>query len=315
MLGLIWFIIAIYLVFAATATLLYWYEAVNNEAPPFEQPKPGIFTVLRSYFFALGGYAVASCLVPVGLFFSRKPSPLKAERDLAKAPLILVHGIHDSPGVWLYLTRRLEKKGRRVTIFGYLSLCSNLDGILTRLDDHIHMVEAAFPGKKPVFVVHSLGGLLVRKWLMREGNAERAGGVITMGTPHRGSKVAAVFSFGLGKHIAPRSAFIRDLVAHEDFPLHMPRVSLVSPTDEAVQPASSLMPPAGWRMRLVPPVSHFGMLVCPRTAAILDEELAELEASTTPGAATGAASVAGTATGASHGSASLPSDFDDTQVS
>ena len=277
MLGILFFIFSLYLIFAATATLLCWYELVNDENPPFARPKPGVFTVLRTWIFALGGYMTASCLVPVGLFFSRKPSPLKAERPDA-APLILVHGIHDSPGVWLYLTHRLEKKGRRVTIFGYNSLFSSPESILARFDDHVHMVEAAFPGKKPVFVGHSLGGLFVRKWLAREGNAERIGGLITLGTPHRGSKVAAVFSFGLGKHIAPRSAFIHEIIATEGQVLNFPCVSLVSPADEAVQPASSLVPPAGWKMRLTPAVSHFGMRVCPRTAKVLEEELAALEA-------------------------------------
>ena len=284
MISFLYLVFAGYLVFAATSSLLLWYEAVNDENPPFERPKPNFFTVVRGWLFALGGNLAASCLVPFGFFFSRKPSPLKAERDIDHPPLILIHGIHDSPGVWLYLTRRLEKQNRRVTIFGYNSLFSTLDTIISRLDDHVHMVEAAFPGHKPVLVVHSLGGLLARKWMAREGNETRAAGLITLGTPHRGSKLAAVFSFGLGKHIAPRSEFIHELIALEGTPPSIPCVSLVSPTDEAVQPASSLVPPPGWKMRPTPAVSHFGMLICPRTAKILDEELTDLEATLAPGA-------------------------------
>ncbi len=273
MLFLLYLVLAGYIVFAATATLLLWYEAVNDEHPPFERPSPSLFRVVRGYIIALGGYFTASCLVPAGWFLSRKPSPLRAERNLAHPPVIMVHGIHDSPGVWLYLIRRLEKKDRRVTTFGYNSLSSSLDEIISRLDDHIHLVEAAFPNQRPILVAHSLGGLLARKWMAGEGNTTRAAGLITLGTPHRGSKLAAVFSFGLGKHLAPRSNFIHGLIALEATPPAIPCVSLVSPTDEAVQPASSLVPPQGWNMRPTPAVSHFGMLVCPRTAKILEEEL------------------------------------------
>ncbi len=279
---LLFLIVAGYLMFAAVAALLYWYESVNDEQPPFERPKPGLLAVLRGYCFTLGGYLAASCLVPVGLFFSRKPSPLKAERDLRHPPLVLIHGIHDSPGVWLYLVRRLEKRGYRTITFGYTSLVRTPAEILARLDDHLHMVEAAFPDSKPILVGHSLGGLFARKWLAQEGNPARAGGLITLGTPHRGSKMATVFSFGLGKHLAPKAEFIHSLTATAGAAPNLPRVSLVSPLDEAVQPPSSLVPPQGWKMRLTPAVSHFGMLVCPRTAGILEEELAAVEAASTP---------------------------------
>jgi len=96
--------------------------------------------------------------------------------------------------------------------------------------------------------------------------------VITLGTPHGGSKLATLAPGALAKNITPGAALIAAL--REAPPLTgIACVSLVSPADEAVLPASGLVPPEGWKLRLTHKIGHFSMLFCPSVARMVLEEL------------------------------------------
>ena len=128
-----------------------------------------------------------------------------------------------------------------------------------------------------MFVCHSLGGLLVRQWLLSPENQQCAGGVISLGTPHKGSKVAALAPGSLAKNLIPGAEFINKLQSASSYP-NMPHIALVSPMDEVVLPAANLVPPEGWRMRVTNAAGHFSMLFCPKVAGIVMRELEEIAA-------------------------------------
>ena len=271
-LGLV--VLAGYMIFALCSNILYWYETLNSPEPGIPSPRPGFFTCLFTYANTLGSYLMCAVVFVLGPFSHCKIEKTPDQRpDLP--PLILIHGLFNTAAVWLYLGRRFRKAGHPVSTYSYRSLFTSPQRILQALDAHVRAVEAAFPGQKPVFVCHSLGGLLVRHWLLAPQNRERAGGVLTLGTPHKGSKVAALGPGSLAKNILPGAAFmlaLQDPPASEPFPC----VSLVSPTDEAVLPASSLLPPQGWRMRVTNMAGHFSMLFCLRVAGIAMQELEKI---------------------------------------
>ena len=264
-------LLAGYMVFTLCSNMIYWYETLNSPEPAIPSPRPGLFVCLFHYASTLGSYvlcAITAVLSP----FCRRRVETRPGQTPGLPPLILIHGIYNGAAVWLYLGRRFRKAGFPVSTCSYRSFFISPERILRSIEEHVRAVEAAFPGLKPVFVCHSLGGLLVRHWLLAPGNKDRAGGVLTLGTPHRGSKVAALGPGGLVKQIMPAVGFIRALQDAPD-PFPLPCVSLVSPTDEAVLPPSNLLPPAGWRMRVTNRLGHFSMLFCPRAARIAMEEL------------------------------------------
>ncbi len=262
-----------FVLFALGASLLFWYEKRNETAPPFGlvpgvqaapgavrpsgDVRPGPAACLRLFLHSLAGYFIGVFLHPVGWAHSWKVRPCGTKGG--KPPLILIHGINDNSSVWLRAAPLFKKRGYAVSTYSYFSLFVPLEKVLSGLEEHVRRVEAACPGRKPVFVCHSLGGVLVRRWLLDEANRRRAGGVATLATPHRGSKLAALAPGTLARCIRPASQLIATLAEpspREPFPC----VSLVTPTDEAVLPAANLLPPEGWRLVVTENTSHFCML-------------------------------------------------------
>ena len=262
---------AVCMLVALGSNLLYWYEAVNSQEPSISLPRPGLIVCLAQYANTCGSYLLCVITCVLSPFCKRRAGKASGQTP-GLPPLILIHGIYNGAAVWLYLGRCFTKAGFAVSTCSYRSFFTSPERILQGIEEHVRAVEAAFPGAKPVFVCHSLGGVLVRHWLLLPGNKERAGGVLTLGTPQQGSKVAALGPGNLVKHLLPAAAFIRALKdAPDSAPL--PCVALVSPWDEAVLPASGLLPPSGWRIRFTGRQGHFNMLFCPEVARIALDEL------------------------------------------
>ena len=103
-----------------------------------------------------------------------------------------------------------------------------------------------------IIVAHSMGGLVARAYIRAHGSA-RLARVITLGTPHHGTSLAA---FGVGRNAAqmrrtktacaaPESAWIRDLAASETPATRALITSIFTHHDNIVAPqTSSLLPGA-----------------------------------------------------------------------
>lgn len=261
--------------FTLCSNFLYWYETLNADEGRIPKTAPGPLVCLAQYLLSYGGYFLCVLLVPLGFFWRKAPSALKAGQDADFPPVIFVHGLNNNAAVWVYLNRLLEKLGYNTSTYSYSSFFVPLDKIVAGLDRHIRKVESLHPGKKPIFICHSLGGIMVRSWLLDFANHERIGALFTLGTPHSGSKLAAMAPGALAKNITPKAALISRL-REAPQPQGVPCLSFVSPADEAVIPTESLVPPAGWKMVLTRRVGHFSMLFCPPTARLLLRELAAL---------------------------------------
>ena len=271
--------------FSLCSNLIYWYERLNAQDEPFSQPRPGLLTCARMYAISLCGYLTCVLLLPFGPLSRHTPGLAahgsRLDGDPALPPIILIHGLNNNASAWLYLGRVLRRAGWNVSTYDYRSLCVPVDAILRGLDEHVRQVEAA-SGGRPLLIGHSLGGILARTWLQRPEYAERIAGLITLGTPHGGSKLAALAPGALAEQIMPRGALITAL-RDAAYP-GPPCVALVSPTDEAVLPSSGLVPPQGWRLRMTTPVGHYGMLYCPSVARMVLEEVRNMTSENRTGA-------------------------------
>lgn len=258
-------------VLALTASTLYWYESINAPEPRIPAPVRTPLSVVRHYCNTLLSYLLCASLTPFGPLLRRPPKPASPNAKAA----ILIHGLYNNAAAWLYLARVLERAGYEVSTYTYSSYGPQPEEIVSGLDRHIRQVTDNSPDCRPLLLGHSLGGLLARRWLQTPENAGRITALITLGTPHRGSKVAALGSGPLARHLLPGSDFLRTLQADtaSDAPLCL---SLVSTEDDAVLPAACLLPPPGWRLQLTAPVPHFAMLYSRRVAAQILQELTNL---------------------------------------
>jgi triacylglycerol lipase len=194
------------------------------------------------------------------------------------APAVLVHGFVCNRGFWLPWMARLRAAG-----MPYVSV--NLEPVFGSIDEYVEHLERAVcqaehlagGGARPVLVCHSMGGLAARAWLSAAAqNRARIGGVITIGSPHRGTWLAHFSHLRNGRQMRPGGDWLARLVEREQAlaPDNTYRgfVCWYSHTDNIVFPASTATLP-GADNRHVPAAAHVDLGFHPR---VMDESLAML---------------------------------------
>jgi triacylglycerol lipase len=237
---------------------LFWYEnAWKMRCRPngCAGIKSKILYGLLSSIFSV---TVITLTYPLGLFRS-----LREPRKIAEhLPLIfLVHGLYHNASAWLLFKSRLEKAGfNNIFIMNYGSFSTSFEKILVKLKQFVVRAKSAVPGQ-PVYIIgHSLGGLLARVYAERAQGEDIPDKVITLGSPHQGSKIAA---FGLGKlaySLIYRGPLFEEI---ESGPAKLPctGIAFLSPVDNMVLPSEALkIPYPGWVYYETSPISHTSML-------------------------------------------------------
>ena len=262
--------LGLYSVFALGSNLLYW--RCVRRFPCAALPAP-VFS--GRAFAAMLWRTVSSQLweilcVPASIYLRTRFSHATTQH----APVLLVHGIYQNQASWFGMQKALYAAGYASSCYVYRSFYTSLEELADGLENAVRQQERRFPGKKPVVFGHSLGGLIMRLWLNRPGNGQRLGGVFTFATPHAGSELARFAPGQLAKNLLPGSPFLRQLAAGHT-PPSFPAHAFCSPTDESVQPATSLLPPAGWQLHGTEPCSHLGLIfnnnVIARCVALLGQ--------------------------------------------
>lgn len=305
-----WLLLTLTALGALGLTLLYIYESSNRPEPRLPAPRPLPLAIVLAFAGAFASALLCALLRTLNPLL-RTPKDRGDALD-GKLPVIFIHGLYDKKSAWLYLASKCAAEGRRVRCFGYASRGATPQSVTRAFEQFIRALEADFAGLRPVLAGHSLGGLLIRNWLRDPANRERISGVITFGTPHGGSACAHLAPGMLAAAITPEAAFIRELAVAAEAeagteagaglgaaaeadagvdvgleagaaaPLapgafYPPRISLASPTDGAVLPASSLLPPKGWIFRPTGAFGHYTMLFAPSVWGIFCEELEKMD--------------------------------------
>ncbi len=195
------------------------------------------------------------------LSIMRHPIRPGADDPAPAAPILLVHGLYHTPAAWLLFLWRVRKtRWNNVYTLRYSSSRNDLASLRELLIQRILQVSSE-SGESKIFVVgHSLGGLLARSIAGDPCCRERLAGVVTLGAPHGGSKLAALGFGALAQSIHPESDELSRLLAF-DAPPEAPCLSVYSPVDNMVLPNENLrLDLPGWQEQETPPMSHVFML-------------------------------------------------------
>jgi hypothetical protein len=142
------------------------------------------------------------------------PMLLAATAPQARIPVVLVHGYLCNHRVWDAVATTLRAQGHTV-------LAVNLEPLFCSIDDYAPVVEVAVnalvhhTGHQQVALVgHSMGGLAIRAW-MRAHGTQRVARVVTLGTPHAGTRLAKGSSTPNGQQMVWNSPWLAALAASE----------------------------------------------------------------------------------------------------
>jgi triacylglycerol esterase/lipase EstA (alpha/beta hydrolase family) len=195
-------------------------------------------------------------------------------------PVLLLHGYGCNSGYWSHLTPRLDAARISHAAIDLEPLMGDIDGYAPRVQAAVQQLCAASGAARVVIVAHSMGGLVARAWMRAHGTAQVAR-VITLGTPHHGTCMAA---FGIGVNAAqmrrafrdepPECAWLRDLAQGEDAAARALVTSLYTHHDNIIAPQTSSELP-GARNLAFGGVGHVALGRNPR---VLDVVMAEIAA-------------------------------------
>ncbi|MBV8035327.1 alpha/beta fold hydrolase [Roseateles sp.] len=199
----------------------------------------------------------------------RQPWRTHAEPDLlpaqAEVGVLLVHGFSCNRAFWNPWMARLRRQP------GLAFVAPSLEPAFGSIDAYAEPIEQAvqrlraLTGRMPVIVCHSMGGVAVRAWWRKFGGGE-APQVVTLGTPHGGTLLAAFSPAYNARQMRRQCEWIKALPP-------LPRVACVwTPCDQMVMPALTAVQPGGTAHR-IDAVGHVGLVNDARAWAIFQTAL------------------------------------------
>ncbi|KRC95798.1 MULTISPECIES: triacylglycerol lipase [unclassified Streptomyces] len=131
----------------------------------------------------------------------------------APPPVVLLHGFIDNRSVFVLLRRSLAQHGRhRVESLNYSPLTCDIRTAAELLGRHIEEICERTGSVQVDVVGHSLGGLIARYYVQRLGGDVRVRTLVTLGTPHSGTRVAPLANaHPIVRQMRPGSAVIEEL--------------------------------------------------------------------------------------------------------
>ncbi|WP_425830447.1 lipase family alpha/beta hydrolase [Streptomyces fractus] len=149
---------------------------------------------------------------------SKRSTPPKksapAQRSApAKPPVLLLHGFIDNRSVFVLLRRSLAQHGRQhVESLNYSPLTCDIRTAATLLARHVEEVCERSGQDRVDIVGHSLGGLIARYYVQRLGGDTRVRTLVTLGTPHGGTRVAPLAdAHPIVRQMRPGSSVVEEL--------------------------------------------------------------------------------------------------------
>lgn len=208
----------------------------------------------------------------------------------AAPPVLLVHGYGCNSGYWDHLAPLLDAARISHATLDLEPLTGDIDGYAARIEEAAQRLCAQAGATQLVVVAHSMGGLAARAW-MRTHGAQQVARLVTLGTPHHGTCLAA---FGLGINAGqmrrmgvagPECAWLAALAAGEAPEVRARIVSIYSHHDNIIAPQTSSELP-GARNLALGGVGHVALGRNPRVLAMVMREIEALRSDRVAPAAT-----------------------------
>jgi triacylglycerol esterase/lipase EstA (alpha/beta hydrolase family) len=257
--------------FQFTCFTIALYEAVNQPDSQHVRLTPaGLASALAGFVRETLGVLGFVFARPLGLLPWRR---VVADDPLGRPPLVFVPGWWMNRACFVPLRYRLARDGWPNAIgLNYRTLHGNLRHAAERLRDTVERVRAETRRDRVVLIGHSMGGIVCRLYLKELGGLAHVRSVITLGSPHQGTKLAALSLDPMVQDLRPDSPFMEELAHDDSVPGAVDFTAIYSSFDHVVVPAGNASYPGVGNI-VVEGVGHMGLLWSSRVYALIRESL------------------------------------------
>lgn len=224
---------------------------------------PGMLRESLSLTFLIATY-------PLRLIHDASP---ERSRRAGQRPVILVHGYGGNSANFLWLQWRLRRRGfANVYAVSYTPPHINCRKLALQVRDHVDRILAVTGSEQADIVCHSMGGPLTRYALKDLGLAGKVDKVISLGSPHRGTRIAAIFpATGAAAQLRHESPFVRELANGGDAPGGARFYCIYSSMDNFVLPDRTATLDGAQQNIHLPYLGHCALLYSRRVARTVDD--------------------------------------------
>jgi hypothetical protein len=182
------------------------YEIGNRAHGVPDEEKASTGEVILGIILEIGAVFISILLYPLGLI--ARDVPYSTLRN-GERPIILCHGYMHNKSAFLVMGHRLKQMGRTNVIavnFGPFS--QEVPHFAERLSEAVSLALVHTGCDRADLIGHSMGGLVVRYYVEKLGGAASVDTAVTIGAPHRGTKMAALGLFKSSRQFRPDSPLI-----------------------------------------------------------------------------------------------------------
>ena len=166
-----------------------------------------------------------------------KPKLPMAEAG-ARPPIILLHGLFQNRSCLFWLQYRLRAAGYQQIISINTPPWRDMEASTESLAKKVDELRINLKVDQVILIGHSMGGMIARNYIQNRGGAAHVHGMVTLGSPHHGSKLAPFALSTMGKTLLPGSTFLNQLNS-VTWPEGTQAVSIYTRYDNIVLPAES----------------------------------------------------------------------------
>ena len=184
------------------------------------------------------------------------------DSELKRYPIVYVPGYGATPLHGKYFRSKLEARGFDVceADLPYLQT-GDIPRSARILAAEVERTRRYFEAEKVNLVGHSLGGIISRYYLQKQGGWRYVHRAVYLGTPHHGV-YWAVFVMGTkaGRQLMPNSRLLKELNNDPSRCRNIKCLSIISNFDEMIVPRESGVLECGYNKTVNWPVGHWGMV-------------------------------------------------------
>lgn len=244
--------------------------------PPPRECRIDVMQWLAMFFREIGAmFILFTAIMPFERWFMREDRLVP--RPEGRPPLLLIHGYLCNRGYWWKLRRDLEAAGWQVATISLHPAFGAVDGYVPQLARRIDDVRARTGGDRVIVIGHSMGGLVARAYLRSHGG-KRLAGLVTLGSPHHGSRLAILGIGANARQMLPGSDWLAGfntpcVLQPVPVAIYSGQDNFVMPQDSARLEGAKNVPVAG--------IGHLEMAFSPVIRRVLLDELEMLAANRT----------------------------------